>query len=377
MNLIELHILQSFPVTCLNRDDLGAPKSAIFGGAQRARISSQSWKRAIRGLASEYDGNSFAGKRSRFIIQDLKDWFCKNELSEADGTRLATLLADALGKLDPSGKGDVKTLLYFSPLEVQNMAKSLLALEPAPLLEKFGALNPEDKDDRKELENAENKLSSMAAKAVKGAKGAVKDKADIAIFGRMVADDHSLMVEGAGLFSHALSTHAADNEIDFFSAVDDEKTGDTDRGAGHIGTLEFNCACYYRYVGLNLDLLADADHLAHLGGAEMGAIVKNFIKSAILAVPGARKNSMFGWSPPAFVLGLKRTGQPLSLVNAFETPVFSTDGYLQRSTEMLNDHWETLKTRFCLSGGMETEVRLPPCDLDEFIDRLHRQGDRT
>ena len=40
MKLIELHILQSFPVSCLNRDDVGAPKTATFGGATRARISS-------------------------------------------------------------------------------------------------------------------------------------------------------------------------------------------------------------------------------------------------------------------------------------------------------------------------------------------------
>ena len=45
---IEYHILQSFPVTCLNRDDVGAPKSAVVGGVSRARVSSQCWKREVR-----------------------------------------------------------------------------------------------------------------------------------------------------------------------------------------------------------------------------------------------------------------------------------------------------------------------------------------
>lgn len=45
---IEYHILQSFPVTCLNRDDVGAPKTAMIGGSTRARVSSQSWKRQVR-----------------------------------------------------------------------------------------------------------------------------------------------------------------------------------------------------------------------------------------------------------------------------------------------------------------------------------------
>ena len=45
---VEFHILQSFPVSCLNRDDVGAPKSALIGGVERARVSSQCWKRAVR-----------------------------------------------------------------------------------------------------------------------------------------------------------------------------------------------------------------------------------------------------------------------------------------------------------------------------------------
>src|SRR5580693_8792661 len=53
MRLIELHILQSFPVSCLNRDDVGSPKTAVFGGVTRARLSSQSLKRAIREYAQD------------------------------------------------------------------------------------------------------------------------------------------------------------------------------------------------------------------------------------------------------------------------------------------------------------------------------------
>ena len=51
MKHLELHIIQSVPVACLNRDDLNSPKTAVFGGVQRARVSSQSWKRAIREMA--------------------------------------------------------------------------------------------------------------------------------------------------------------------------------------------------------------------------------------------------------------------------------------------------------------------------------------
>ncbi len=45
---LELHILQSFAPSNLNRDDTGAPKDCELGGYRRARIPSQCQKRAVR-----------------------------------------------------------------------------------------------------------------------------------------------------------------------------------------------------------------------------------------------------------------------------------------------------------------------------------------
>ena len=39
--LIEIHAIQNHSPANLNRDDLGAPKTCLFGGVTRARISSQ------------------------------------------------------------------------------------------------------------------------------------------------------------------------------------------------------------------------------------------------------------------------------------------------------------------------------------------------
>src|SRR5438552_3573337 len=94
------------------------------------------------------------------------------------------------------------------------------------------------------------------AKAIKAVQ--LKDAADIALFGRMVADDHSLTVEGATMFSHALSTHKVDNEIDFFSALDDLQPKE-DPAAAMTSTLEFNSATYYRFAAVNLDMLANKE----------------------------------------------------------------------------------------------------------------------
>jgi CRISPR system Cascade subunit CasC len=136
------------------------------------------------------------------------------------------------------------------------------------------------------------------------------------------------------MFSHALSTHRADNDIDFFSAVDEVKDKAEDAGAGMIGTLEFTSAVYYRYAGLNLTLMEKETHLGKLSQEGRKEVVNAFIRATILAVPGARKNSMNAHTLPGYVLGLaKDKGQPLQLVNAFEKPVrtSSGNGFIQPS----------------------------------------------
>ena len=368
--MIELHILQSFPVTCLNRDDVGAPKSALFGGTHRARVSSQCWKRAIRMQAQNTAPDAFAGQRTRFVVRQLKDAFIAKGENENRAELLATAAADAIGKLDDAEKGNVKTLLYFSPSELSGVVDAMLECEFGEELETAYDSEAKKQDQDKALKN----VRKQTEKAVKKFGTKVKDAADIAVFGRMVADDHSLMVEGAGLFSHALSTHSVSNEIDFFSAVDDKNVLG-DEGAGHIGTLEFNSACYYRYVGLNLDLLKDEDHLQHFTAEELQTVVDAFLRAGIKAVPEARKNSMFGHNPPAYVLGFQRSGQPLSLVNAFEAPVRSSSGYVEESKQRLNSHWENLANTYCLKNDVTAEAAIPDLNIDEFINKLTKGVD--
>jgi len=383
MDLIELHILQSFPVTCLNRDDVGAPKSAFFGGVQRARVSSQSWKRAIRAMARELQPALFAGTRTRYVISDLKARYLQAGHGERESQQLAEVTADALGKLDDVDKGNVKTLLYFSPMEMENVVRAVLAtdhtapltrcIEGATILDDARSQGDDGRADKakKAWEKARAELAKLCEKPVRELKKSVKDAADIALFGRMVADDHTLTIEGAGLFSHALSTHQATSEVEFFSAVDDTPNVDEQgAGAGHIGTLEFNSACYYRYIGLNLDLLRDETHLGHFSSGELDTVLETFIRSSMLAVPGARKNSMFGFGPPAFVLGLRRRGQPLSLVNAFEKPVWpGRAGFIEPSVERLESHFAEVSATYALVKPA-SEERLPPRNIDELVGGL-------
>jgi CRISPR system Cascade subunit CasC len=175
-------------------------------------------------------------------------------------------------------------------------------------------------------------------------------------------------LEGAGMFSHALSTHKAENDIDFFSAVDDKKPKDDDAGAGMIGTLEFNSATYYRYAALNLGLLADGTHLAVLTVDERKAVVDTFIRATLQAVPGARRNSMNAATLPSYVLGVvKEKGQPLQLVNAFEQAI-NAKGGAPESEKVMKEHYSALKKTWGIATVCEPEM--PGKTLDEFCAEL-------
>lgn len=398
MRHLELHIIQSVPVACLNRDDLNSPKTAVFGGVQRARVSSQSWKRAIREMAfNELDTSGhFRGNRSRLFIEQIKSELIKMGEDTECAMALSLCAGHYLGKLDPKQEGKVKTLIFLSQLEYEMFAKILFTIEASNKEKMIAAIksvdmsklaNDDDVDEEDEgscekSKKGEKKLSAkeftkLVAKILKKPvenafkkelKGLSKDAADIALFGRMVASDHSLTVEAASMFSHALSTHKVDNEIDFFAAVDDLQQKD-ESGAGMTGTLEFNSATYYRFAALNLDMLADKDHLASMSAEERKEVVKTFIEATIKSVPGARKNTMNSNTLPVFVLGVVREkGHPVQLINAFETPVRSTQGFATKSIELLKAEYHKLEETWCVKAVFDKSI--PDISLNVFLDGM-------
>lgn len=373
MKHLELHIIQSVPVACLNRDDLNSPKTAIFGGVQRARVSSQAWKSPIREMAKELDSDMFKGIRSRRMVYELTTKLEGNgvvkDIALIIAEQVASIVETLDSKLDADGFKKIKTLMFFSDAEydaivnavtdeikisaeklknathaVDSAKESLKAISDEKKQEdakkQLEKLEKEQEKNKKTLEKAFNDKSIR--EAIKSAQ--LKDAADIALFGRMVAYDHSLTVEAAAMFSHALSTHKVDNEIDFFAAVDELQTKD-ESGAGMTGTLEFNSATYYRFAALNLDMLADEDHLKDMKIDERKSVVKTFINATINAMPSARKNTMNGNTTPIYVLGVVREkGHPIQLVNAFESPIkSSSNGYSMESVNRMNEEYSDLK----------------------------------
>jgi CRISPR system Cascade subunit CasC len=293
---IEFHILQSFPVTCLNRDDVGAPKTAIVGGVTRARVSSQCWKRQVR--LAMHDLGVKLGTRTK-KAEEVFTRAClsagaSEEQAAACGKKMAEQLSD-------------DTLLFISDSE---------AVAFASYAEELGYDESKIKD---------KELAKVAKKALTPA----VDALDIALFGRMVAKAADMNVEAAASFSHAISTHKVSNEVEFFTALDDLQE---EPGSAHMGSLEFNSATYYRYISLDLGQLAQT-----MGAEDLKKAVAAFTQALFIAVPNARQTTQSGASPWEFARVLVRKGQRLQV--PFETPVKAREGgYLQPSIDSLKSY---------------------------------------
>lgn len=88
---VDFHVIQTVPPSCVNRDDTGSPKTALYGGVRRARVSSQSWKRAMREMFCEDLNEKDLGIRTKRVVGLVKEELLKirADISEQDAESLA------------------------------------------------------------------------------------------------------------------------------------------------------------------------------------------------------------------------------------------------------------------------------------------------
>ncbi|MBF0095046.1 MAG: type I-E CRISPR-associated protein Cas7/Cse4/CasC [Alphaproteobacteria bacterium] len=296
---LQLHILTAYPASNLNRDDTGRPKTLNFGGAERLRVSSQSLKRAFR------TSDVFAkllpgaiGKRSQDFAGALVRSLIECGLSEAEATARAEAVIenDKMGKVK-KGKAQTEQLVHLGPDE-------LAAIEA--LAERL---------------KADATLDERTVLVLKNKPRA----ADIAMFGRMLADNSGYNVEAAAQVAHAFTTHRATVEDDYYTAVDDIKNADreADRGAGFIGVQEFGAGLFYLYICINADLLA-----ANLAGENALAAdaVEALLTSACTVSPSGKQNAFASRARGLYALLEIGEEAPRSLAAAFHHPVGARKG---------------------------------------------------
>lgn len=344
--LIDIHILQTVPPSNLNRDDTGSPKTAIYGGVRRARVSSQAWKRATRVAFADLLDASELGTRTRRVVELVAGEITSRspELAER-AHELAVATMKAVGIEVKASKKDAAEeagyLVFFSRRQIDHLAEA--------------AITAAEADD--------------VAKALREAK--VKDLADrdhsvdIALFGRMVADQADINVDAAAQVAHAISVHPVETEFDYFTAVDDCLDED-ETGAGMIGTVEFNSSTLYRYATVDANRLDDnlGDQLATRRAVEA------FLRSFVRSMPTGKQNTFANRTLPEAVVVLARETQPINLVGAFENPVREShaEGRVKRAADALRDEAHEIQRAYNETpvAGWVTRVGPDTTSLDDL-----------
>lgn len=351
--LVELHTLTSHSPANLNRDDLGRPKTALFGGHQRGRISSQSVKKSIRSSSFLQDTLEHAtSTRSRTIpekiFRDLKAELNATDSAEKRLKEVCEAFTNVLGKPDKDAL-HTKQLVFMTPGEINRTKSHIRTL-----------VQSEEKLTKSFLKEwVENAAASIGLHENPG------DGIDLALFGRMTTDKAQAFasVEAAMQVAHALTVHTTVPEVDWFSAVDDLTREEGETGGGHLGETEFNSGVYYKYFSCNFPLLVENMR----GDAE--AAVKSLaalLKAACLVTPSGKQNSFASHSPADTVLLVVRKERvPVSLANAFEKPLpKSESGYLEPARAKLARQYGNLQryglhdAAFIFTSSEEAEAQL-------------------
>lgn len=347
---VELHMLQNFAPSNLNRDDTGSPKDCEFGGVRRARISSQCLKRATR-RSGEFS-RAVAGlggvRTRRLIIEIAERLTTARPVPESVVKLVSSVFAEGgierpkVKQGSDEEKDNTKLIVFMDSRALDSMANAFKA--------RWESLNSGNTNER---DAVREELGRILVESVR--------VPDIALFGRMLEIEEKkpfgklqLNVDPACQVAHAISTNKVSVEFDFFTAVDDLQPLD-ESGAGMMGTVEFNSACFYRYANVDLRQLR-----RNLGdnAALAERTIEAFIRALVAAIPTGKQTSMAAQNPPSLVMAVVRDSGLWSLANAFQRPVRPTEfeGLIERSIAALDAHWGKLTRMYGERGIVDVSV---------------------
>lgn len=380
--LIELHMLQNFPPSNLNRDDIGQPKDCEFGGYRRARISSQCIKRSTRmhTLFAQHTGVT-PSQRTKLVANTLTKMLRDNYgHPEADAHNVALLFARHYsGKMDTKDQNKTATLLMLSEQEIRRTVEHLHANWERVLAEATVAPDEAPTATRRGKKQAPsdgviNTIVKDLIRETKQRPGAP----DIAMFGRMLADKPETNVDAACQVAHAISTHAVTRmEIDYFTAVDDGQVAE-ETGAGFLDIAYFTSACFYRYSCIDWSQLVE--NLKDIQLARQ--TVEAYLRASEAAIPSGKKNGTAPACRPSMMLVVVRQPNSVawSLVNAFARPVSGKQhGIIAESAQRMTTYFEDL----CVFYGTDSIAALAlaalpgDIDLQQLPNRLQQAHTRA
>lgn len=341
-NFINFHVLISHSPACLNRDDMNMQKDAVFGGKRRVRISSQSLKRAFR--QSDYYASNIGKPSIRTINMTALREKLQQSLAEKYSTELIDKTFSLITGKELKGEevvtGDAVTPWVLDEFDW--------------FCQQVAAAEADGVDDKKLEKQLKADTAAMRQNLQQGV--------DIALSGRMATSgliSELGKVDGAMSLAHAITTHAVESDIDWFTAVDDLK----ELGAGHLGTQEFSAGVFYRYASLNLAQLQE-----NLGGVDRNhalGIAAHLVHLLATETPNAKQRTFAAFNPADLVM-VNFSDLPISLANAFEAPVKAEkEGFLQPSVVAFSDYWKKVAKGYGLMGAAAQFSLVNGGDFDE------------
>lgn len=359
---VQIHTLVSYPPSNLNRDDLGRPKTAVMGGTQRLRVSSQSLKRAWRtsdifkeslsdhiGIRTKNMGLSvFKALTTGIGLADVLD--CKEnpspinpQVSEKEAKEWSKLIAGVFGKSKKDSEEsltglEIEQLAHFSPEEISAMDQLIAKISSDK--------STPSKDD---LDLLRQKHTAV----------------DIAMFGRMLASNTKFNTEAAVQVSHAITANEVAVEDDFFTAVDDLNRGEEDMGSGHLGETEFASGLFYTYVCVDYELLR-----SNLGGDKDLAdkALRALVEAMAKVSPTGKQNSFASRAYASYMMIEKGRQQPRSLSVSYLEPVRGRS-ILKSAIDALtqtNDNMEKVYGK-CCEESMDMNAYTGEGSLDKML----------
>lgn len=373
---LDIHVIQTLPPSNINRDDTGSPKTAVYGGVRRARVSSQAWKKAMRDYFKDKADNGYLGVRTKRIVE-----YVAKKILEIDKTlsfeeaEKKSLEAFTSAGFTITEENKLPTLFFLGDRQASDFARAAIDnVKDAAILHKI-----------------------------------IKDNVsiDIALFGRMIADKDlnrviskenekskkiidngenevsriSLNEDASAQIAHAISTHGVQTEFDYFTALDD-LSKDAKPGAAMIDTIEYNSSTLYRYGNVALH---EFYHQMKENKEESKKAIILFVEAFLKSLPSGKINSFANQTIPSSVVVSLRKDRPVSLVSAFETPIktkLSQEGYVNESIEAMFKEYQKIQ-RFVdkpeisfylnLSEGHVLEGAKEEINLSDLLNDLGKE----
>ncbi|MDP1698371.1 MAG: type I-E CRISPR-associated protein Cas7/Cse4/CasC [Xanthomonadaceae bacterium] len=379
-NFINFHVLISHSPSCLNRDDQNMQKTAIFGGVNRVRVSSQSLKRTMRTstyytkalgtsstrtrnlenlipifteqLQNEFEPALIAKTMELFVRakssdEEVKEYDETNEAAESDAAPKKLAVA-------PWSVEEIRVLC--------SIVREVTLTEEEVTKAKAAVAKQKGRKKKTEQELLDEALTKKRVKAVKDkielVRTAIGKSVDIALSGRMATSGLMTSVDGAMAIAHAITTHAVEpQDVDWFTAVDDLTSDAGETGAGHLDTQQFSSGVFYRYASLNLrQLQVNLGLIENMKSAETAesraqalAIARHVLHLLATVVPSAKQQSFAAHNLADFAVA-SFADQPISLANAFEEPIKRdrNGGFLKPSITALAEYWARIHAAYGL-----------------------------